>query len=225
MSPFRNDQTIYLFLDESGNLDFSPKGTKYFVLTSIGLTQPSALLSEIDALRRCFLEVGQDSEYFHAAEDSRFVRNEVFGVIRNNLDEIRIDSLIVEKRKTSPALRAYERFYPEMLGYLLKFVLPREQCERAKKIIVIADSFPDKRKPKVMEKAVEKTLSKMIGDSCPYKFYNHSSRSHYGLQVADYCAWAVFRKQERGDASYYDYVKAGIASEFDIFRRGTRFYY
>ena len=30
-----NSRTLYLFVDESGNFDFSSKGTKYFVLSSL----------------------------------------------------------------------------------------------------------------------------------------------------------------------------------------------
>ena len=225
LSLTNKDRILYLFLDESGNLDFTPKGTKYFVLTCVGLTQPSPLLNTLHELKLSFLEDGQDCEYFHCSEDNKFVRRAVFRTIADNLNELSIDSLIVEKRKTIPPLRAYNRFYPRMLGYLLKHVLPRENFTRAKKIIVIADSYPDKRNRKAIEKAVQQTLSKMIGDSCPFRFYSHSSRSHLGLQVADYCAWAIFRKYERCDTSSYDRIEASINSEFDIFRRGTTLYY
>ena len=35
-----NENTLYIFIDESGNFDFSPTGTKYFALTSISTTSP-----------------------------------------------------------------------------------------------------------------------------------------------------------------------------------------
>jgi len=34
--------TLYIFLDESGNFDFSPKGTKYFVLSAVSTLDPVA---------------------------------------------------------------------------------------------------------------------------------------------------------------------------------------
>lgn len=34
------EKTLYLFIDESGNFDFSPKGTKYFVLTALATFDP-----------------------------------------------------------------------------------------------------------------------------------------------------------------------------------------
>ena len=33
-------KTLYIFLDESGNFDFSPSGTKYFILTALSTTLP-----------------------------------------------------------------------------------------------------------------------------------------------------------------------------------------
>lgn len=71
-------------------------------------------------LRYDLLEAGVDvDEFFHATEDKRAVRDKVFQVIFSHLDRVQIDSLIVEKAKTGPALRELEKFYPQMLGYLL----------------------------------------------------------------------------------------------------------
>ena len=39
---------------------------------------------------------------------------------------------------------------------------------------------------------------------------HHSSRSHFGLQVADYCCWAVFRKWEQGDTTHFDRIPAEL---------------
>ena len=44
------------------------------------------------------IDLGTNLEYFHAAEDRQAVRNEVFEII-HNLDNIRADSVVVEKQK------------------------------------------------------------------------------------------------------------------------------
>ena len=38
--------TLFIFLDESGNLDFSPKGTAHFVLAAVTALQPIQSSSE-----------------------------------------------------------------------------------------------------------------------------------------------------------------------------------
>ena len=63
-------------------------------------------------------ELGTNLEYFHAAEDRQAVRDEVFSIIQN-LDNIRADSVVVDKRKTGPSIRSIDKFYPIMLENLL----------------------------------------------------------------------------------------------------------
>ena len=46
----------------------------------------------------------------------------------------------------------------------------------------------------------------------------HFHCSHYGLQVADYCCWAVFRKWQRGEGVWYDRIKPAVYKEFEILR-------
>lgn len=96
----------YLFLDEAGDLNFSPSGTKHFVLSSIAMRRPFPVLSEIDHYKHDCLEYGLPTEYFHCSEDNPHVRGRIFDIIARRLTDIKVDSLVVEKRKTVPALRA-----------------------------------------------------------------------------------------------------------------------
>lgn len=218
-------QCTYLFLDESGNLDFSQNGTSYFVLAGVSMWRPFPVSKSLDVYKHDCLEYGLDTEYFHCAEDNSRVRDQVFTRIAAGLDSLRIDSLIIEKRKTGPALRKDKRFYPEMLGHLLKFVLPKEVGAGASEVLVITDTIPVRKKRQAIEKAIQQALAKMLPNHVKYRILHHTSRSHYGLQMADYCCWAVFRKWQKGETAHYDQIKPAIRSEFDIFRNGSRFYY
>ncbi len=71
----------YIFLDEAGNFDFSPKGTRYFVLTSVSTRRPFAPHAPMDDYKHDCLEFGLDTEYFHCAEDNPRVRRRVFELI------------------------------------------------------------------------------------------------------------------------------------------------
>ena len=138
-------ERVYVFLDESGNLDFSPRGTRYFVLASVSMKRPFQLNDALDSYKYDCIEYGLEEERFHCASDNVHVRNRVFDTIRGQLDGIEIHSLLVEKRKVSPGLRAEARFYPEMLGYLLRYVLTRPSHAAAEEIIVITDTLPLRR--------------------------------------------------------------------------------
>jgi len=73
---------LYIFLDEGGNFDFSPTGTKYFTLTCISKTRPFQIAPALDSLKYDLIETGLDIEYFHAAEDRQAVRDKVFAAIQ-----------------------------------------------------------------------------------------------------------------------------------------------
>lgn len=216
---------LYIFLDEGGNLDFSPSGTKYFTLTSVYKRRPFDISEILGKLKFDLIEYGLNFEYFHCTKNNKHVRDRVFGIIKDNINTLRIDTLIVEKRKTGPALQSTKQFYPRMLGYLLKYIINQVDLTKTDEVIVITDTIPVQKKRAAVEKAVKITLKSMLPSTCKFRILHHSSRSTIGLQIADFCNWAVFRKWEAGDDRYYNEIKAGIRSEFPIFRKGVTHYY
>lgn len=216
---------LYVFLDEGGDLNFSSSGSKYFTLTTVTKTRPFAWDSPLTDLKYDLIELGLDLEYFHAAEDRQAVRNQVFAIVARRLSEMRLDSLIVEKRKTGPALQSEEQFYPKMLGYLLKYILHPTNLRDYAEVVVTTDNIPIRRKRNAIEKAVKQTLASMLPSGTRYRVLHHASKSCASLQVADYCNWAVFRKWERGDSRSYELIRPALKSEYDIFKTGGAFYY
>ncbi len=218
-------EALYIFLDEGGNFDFSAKGSDYFTFTSVVRKRPFLLNTVLDEYKYDLIEFGLNQEFFHCAEDNKRIRAKVFEHIQHHQDTLIIDNIIVDKRKTGPALREPKRFYPEMLGYLLRFVLARERSNHIDEVIIITDSIPVKNKKQAMEKAVKQTLANMLPAEMKYRVIHQSSKAHYGLQIADYCNWAILRKWQTQQTEFYDRIKPMIRSEFDIFRNGTTKYY
>jgi hypothetical protein len=136
---------LYLFLDEAGNLDFSKNGTKYFVLGGITKERPFHAYKEMTELKYNLVERGMGLEYFHAAEDNQSTRNQVFDIIEKNLADVAVDSIIVEKQKVDAALCDEERFYPNVLGTLLREILKNYPLAEFAEVIVFTDSLPVQR--------------------------------------------------------------------------------
>ncbi len=216
---------LYLFLDEAGNFDFSPNGTNYFVLSALSKERPFNAYQELTELKYELVEQGQEIEYFHASEDRQAVRDRVFAIIGRHLEGVRIDSLVIEKRKTGPALQAESQFYPRMLGYLLRHVLGNVSLDQYREVIVFTDAIPVNKRRNAVEKAVKQTLARMLPRSARYRLLHHDSKSNMDLQIVDYCNWAIYRKWNSGDERSHKLIRAAIASEFEFFRRGTRSYY
>lgn len=222
---FETENILYIFLDEGGNPDFSPSGTKYFTLTGISKIRPFYASKDLSELRYDVIEDGIELEYFHASEDKQSVRDKVFNIIQQHIKQIRINSLIIEKSKTNPELREAEHFYPKMLGYLLKYIIGGYKLEQLKKVIIFTDALPVKRKRNAVEKAIRTYISSVLPPSMSYTLLHHQSKSNMDLQIVDYCNWAIFRKWERGDYRSYELIKNAVGSEFNIFKTGNNHYY
>ena len=225
MSDAVRSRFLYLFLDEGGNLDFSKNGTKYFVLSSLAKERPFYAGKELVELKYELVELGTNLEYFHAAEDRQAVRNAVFAIIAKYLEGVRVDSLIVEKRKTGPALQPVEYFYPRMLGYLLRYVLGKITLSDFQEVIVFTDRVPVNKHREAVEKAVKVTLAEALPAGTRFRVYHHDSKSNLDLQIADYCNWAIYRKWNSGDDRSYNVIGPVVRSEFEIFKTDSQFYY
>ena len=206
-------------------MDFSPNGTAYFTITSLTKERPFKAYQALSDLKYDLAEQGICIEYFHATEDKQAVRDKVFAIIKDNLDGIRVDSVIVEKCKTGPALQDVVKFYPRMIGYLLRWVLQKTDVNQYKEVIVFTDAIPLQRKKQAIQKAVKEVLSEMLPASVKYRIYHHESKSNFDLQIVDYFNWAIYRKHANGDYRSYIPIMYAVKSEFKIFRTGTRKYY
>lgn len=224
-APTPAPKPVYIFLDEGGNLDFSPTGSKYFTLTCVAAVRPFAWDVGLGELRYELLESGLSLDRFHATEDKQATRDRVFAVIQQSLSAVRVDSVIVEKAKTYPHVREDKFFYPQMMGYLLRYAVKRLPWTAFSEAIVITDRLPINRKRELVEKAVKETLANMLPPGQRYWVHHHESKSCWGLQVADYFNWAIYRAWENGDRRSLALVESAIKSQFDIFERGETWHY
>ncbi len=216
---------LYLFLDEAGNLDFSRNGTRYFALGCVAKERPFRAYQELTELKYDIIEEGVDLEYFHAAEDRQITRNRVFGIIQRHLEGVRVDVLLVEKRKTSPAMQTEEEFYPHVLSQLIRRVLAQHDLADFLEVIVFTDRIPVQRKRSAVEKGVKLTLAGCLPSTTHYLVLHHDSKSNCDLQIADYCTWAVYRKWTLGDPRSFVLIAPAVLSEWDFFQTETTTYY
>ena len=209
-------ECVYVFLDESGNLDFSPIGTKYFVLTSMMMARPFRINCALDRHLYDCIDNGIDIEYFHCYNDSKRTRRSVFDLMTPYLGSIDIDCLILEKSTMSADLRTGSRFYPAMFRRLINLAMRSRATDTIPtEVVIITDTVPINRGRRAVEKAIRTALATAL-PNVQHRSLHHQSRSHYGLQIADYCSWAIFRKWEVGDDSWFAYVEPAMRQEITI---------
>jgi len=218
--------SVYVFIDIAGNYDFSNSGTKHLVLTSLICTDIVSGICQLCLCKHQLIDQEIDVEYFHASEDKQVTRNRVFDII-NLLNHLRIDSVIVEKRKTHPKMQSLKRFYPLMIGKLLQYPFDHRgvNIRQYEKVFVFLDRESCSKKEKgYIKEAIKGYLANQLGN-IPFRLCMHPSSTHCHLQIVDYCCWAIYRKWENSDMRSYDRIQPLIKSEFPIFHAGTQLWY
>ena len=218
------DRTLYVFLDESGNFDFSKNGTEYFILSGLSCYRPFEWYSDFIDLKFNLMEKFSGIEEFHCSEDKQFVRDKVFSILSNYYQSFRVDSIIVQKNKTIPSIKNLKKFYPLILKILLSYIVRNYDKDEISKLIFITDELSVRREKEAITKGIKLHLSKSFGKK-PYKIFHWNSKSTIGLQAVDYVCWAIQRKWRIQDSRSYDLIKRSIQSEFDVFKSGEKEYY
>ena len=133
---------LYAFLDESGNDDFSNSGTQYRVMTSLLVEDVLPGVVELYELKHRLIDAGYNIERFHAAEDKQAVRDGVFRIL-SSLNHIRLDAVVVEKRKVGPKIRPVQEFYPMLVEKLLQYRFDPRGLDITKysKVLIFLDRY------------------------------------------------------------------------------------
>ena len=226
-------RTLFIFIDESGNFDFSSKGTKYFILSAVSTLNPLGK-ERLEEIKYDLMKNGTNLEYFHATEDKQVVRNKVYSFIEN-LKDIEIDSVIAQKNKTNPSLyvsikkkkpKKGEKLYTLALQTLLQYIFRRyNNSAKVDRVVIVLSSIFDVNKRELIKKTIKIYLKQIFSN--PFYLYFHQNRSDKNTQIADYCCWAIYKKWTDGEIRPYSVVNKGnkIKSEFDIFKTGKTIYY
>ena len=239
-----NGTTLYIFMDESGNFDFSDKGSNLFILTAVTTISPLMLRESALSARYTLLEGGHDLEYFHATENAQHARNVFYEKIKTI--DYEVDSVIAEKRKANRVLYedidieestrggwkykktfVEERFYKQICETLLQYIIYRYKYIKIKpkitKVIVVLDQVLVNKKRDFVTKSIKTYMKNNFG-IMPYMYF-HSTKADINSQIADYCCWAIKKKWDDKDTRSYEEIKSKIKSEFDIFQTGTKKFY
>ncbi len=184
--------TRYLFIDEAGNLDFSPSGSKLFIFICLaGELRASGFLG-LNALRKDLLRRGWDIAYFHASENKPDVRREVFEALREAHVAGEAVAFVIDKVSVPETEREAGIFYAKFLALAINHAI----SGAGEEYVIVTDSIPIQKKRKAVEKALRGVVAETHAKT---KIYHHASKSHLELQCADYFGWAIWRHLTKGD--------------------------
>ncbi len=215
--------TIYIFVDEAGDMDFSLKGSKHYMFNFLIKQRPFNLHEYISNYRYSLLERNLDPlndsrlniESFHACEDNQYIRNEIFNIISTfNINSVKAYSYILEKPKVEPTKREEkDKFYIDNLNLAIHQLLDKLQID--KNFIIITDRLPVQKNKNKQVGALKKGIKEYLKSNSldiRYDIFHHSSASSVNLQIVDYISWAIFRKHEWNQDIYYKKIEKYLIS-------------
>lgn len=194
LSHFENADTLFIFVDESGNFDFTAKGTKHFIVTYLITSDPSTNEAIFSNLKYMLLSQGVDVSEFHASENKQNIRNIVFEHI-NKMTGCYAITFWCEKSNLDDALREpvalYRLFFANFMDALYS-----SNFSRLFKLVVIFDRALPVKKEKLLLGIIRSELKRMAFEN--YVYFHNANRDFLS-QVADYIAWSHYVGIERGE--------------------------
>jgi hypothetical protein len=211
---------LYVFIDESGNFDFTGRGTDYFVMSAVMTDRPLESAGVMQALKYELMAEGIENPEFHAAENSLATRARASAAI-NGLTNIAVHSIYADKHLAHPSKHSdidfYSLFAVALSKWLLKSIRPEYDY-----IVIVFDVALTKRQQKAVLANVKPTLAAL---GRPYSVMFHAVKADLNGQIADYFAWSVFRHLESGDPLPLAAIGSITHERFNLFRTGhTRYW-
>jgi len=191
---FQN-KPLFIFVDESGNFDFSPTGTENLVLTAVMCFRPMKSAATMLNLKYVRYSNGLNSPQFHASHDRAATRVDVFKVIAT-IRSIKSFTAVIRKadfigRSITPA-EVYHSFGVELAEHLGAII-------RRQKIVIVFDKALNSKEEDALRSSLKSHFSAHDTD---YLIYFHNVSKDANAQIADYIAWANFGFYERGNTHW-----------------------
>jgi Protein of unknown function (DUF3800) len=216
--------TLHIHVDESGEFNFSPSGSRYYIFTAVWTYDPVPLSAELTNLRYSIIKAGHGPNLsgFHACDDPDPRRELVIGAMLRHA-QWNFASIVIEKNKVNPTVRGPDMFYPKFLAMLLRFVFRGRIRPGTGNLVIYMDTlpFPQRKKVTAAEIAIKSSCREDLPPTISFEVCNHRRESNPWIQVADYCCWAVCRKWEHGRLDVYERLRPKLAAtEINITSRG-----
>lgn len=207
----------YILLDESGDLGFKlQRGSSKFFVITILFTKSKRSLEKVvrnihKGLSKKFKKVG----VLHAYQETQITRTRVLQQVAAK--DCSILAIIVNKQKVYTKLQDEKAvLYNYVTNILLDRLFNKKPIPTDQPIIMLASRRETK---KLLNENFKTYLQSKITDNHKLKLSIEiaSPAKEKSLQVADFVSWAIFRKHERGDSTYYNLIKAKIIEETPLF--------
>lgn len=209
----------YIFLDESGDLgfDFSKKRTTSFFIITVFYVKNKRNVERVvkTVFKELFKKHKHKSGVLHANKENKITRKKLLSKL-NELD-IKVMVIYLNKNKVYTKLQNEKNIlYNYVTNILLDRIYSKKLVPVNQHINLIASR---KETNKFLNNNFRAYLSNQVSSnhSLDIEINIKTPYEEKGLQAADFLSWAVFRKYEYSDDSYYKLFRAKIVEENGLF--------
>lgn len=210
----------YIFLDESGDLGFDltkKKTSKNFVITLLFSNEKDPLDKIVKKIFHNFSPKikKSHSNTLHCYRETAKTRKELLTNLLSK--DVRVISIYLNKKKVYTKLQNERHvLYNYVTNILLDRLLTKKIIPLNRPICLIASK---RETNKFLNENFRTYLHSQIrlNHKLDIEILIKTPSQEKGLQVVDFVCWAIFRKLEHHDSSYYDLIKQKIVEENLLF--------
>ncbi len=206
----------YIFLDESGELGFKERSSKYFVITLLSCDE-----GEIYELRRIMKKVREKifkkkmKKYpeLKGNNSTDKIRNDVLTRLNRTNSEIFV--IILEKSKVYEYLKNKK---DKLYNYISNLILNECSLDNSHVSLIVDKSKTNRSLREDFDNYIRNNLNQK-NSNCNLIIKHENSQKEGCLQVLDFVSWAIFRNYEYKDSKYMDLVKDKIVIKKEVFEK------
>ncbi|MFA6404960.1 MAG: DUF3800 domain-containing protein [Candidatus Paceibacterota bacterium] len=203
---------IYIFLDESGDLGFGERSTRWFVIATIITTNFRPIEKAVTKIWCSMSKKYQKHGELHANFHNSSIRRRFVKAI-SKIENLNIAYVVVNKRNTPHNIKyEHENLYTYATYVLLEKIQSLGIITHDNQVTLCADK---RSTNKILNKHFTEYITKLTEKNRdePIKVELINSSNSKSLQAVDFVSWAIFRKYERNDHELYDLIREQICSE------------
>ena len=206
----------YLYLDESGDLGFKKSSSKWFLFAIAMTNDARALERVVKKVWRPMKKKHKKLGELHASREKDITRQRMLTKL-SEVDDLKVLCVVLNKQKVYVDLQNQKNY---LYNYTANILLDRLHKSAALGANEPLHLFIDRKdtKKRLKENFVSYlTQSMRKRRAGPFNVQLHSSHENKSLQAVDFISWAIFRKYEHGDDTFYNIIKNKITDERLLF--------
>ncbi len=209
----------YIFLDESGDLGFNPAkiNSKYFIITILATSNKKPIEKIVKKVHSSLKKKVKrlSGGVLHAYKEKPSTRKKILNLLNNK--DYSIITICLNKSKVYTQLKEEKHVLYNYVANILLDRIIRKKLVDSKNVVYLIASRRETNK--FLNENFKNYLKSQISNVHRMKVEIEIKipSEEKSLQAVDFVSWAIFRKYEHNDDTYFQLIKSKIIEENPLF--------